>query len=141
MKRTFILAIAAPRPGPPRLRPGGLQATARSPSASLQRDSDTNSSKFLEYRDIPQGAGGVLRCSFDGKKGDFRYRFLGTDVTQKDQRYSSAADNDTVRLDGNYTGIPHNFGNGGKSLLSPVDRERLAALATRSRAPTRARSP
>jgi putative beta-barrel porin MtrB/PioB len=85
----------------------------------LQRDSDTISSKFLEYRDIPQGPVASY-LNFIGKKGDLRYRLWGADVTQKDQRYFGYIDNGTVRLDVSYTGIPHNFGNGGTSILSPT---------------------
>jgi hypothetical protein len=85
----------------------------------LQRDSDTNSSKFLEFRDIPQGPAASY-LNFIGKKGDLRYRLWGKDVTQKDQRYFGYLDNGTVRLDVSYTGIPHNFGNGGKSILGPT---------------------
>ena len=86
---------------------------------ALQRDSDTDSSKFLEYRDIPQG--GVLPyLRFEGKKGDLRWDLRAADVTQKDQRYFLRFGNKRIVLKGEYTGIPHNFGNGGKSLLGPV---------------------
>jgi Putative outer membrane beta-barrel porin, MtrB/PioB len=85
----------------------------------LQRDSDTISSKFLEYRDIPQGAVAPL-FTFDGKKGDFRYSFLGRDITQKDQLYFLNLSTGAIRIEGNWVGIPHNFGNGGKTILNPV---------------------
>ena len=87
--------------------------------AGLQKDFDTDSSKFLEYRDIPQGA--VLPAfRFQGRKGDVRYDLQGLDVTQKDQRYFGLVQNDSFRLQGTFTGIPHNFGNGGRSLLAPL---------------------
>ena len=118
MKRIFILAIA----GLGLTLPAFAQEDYTRVGFTLgveQRDSDTDSSKFLEYRDIPQGA--VLPIlSFDGKKGSFRYNFLGKDITQKDQRYLFKLQNDSIKVSGNYTGIPHNFGNGGKSLLGPV---------------------
>jgi hypothetical protein len=85
----------------------------------LQKDFDTISSKFLEYRDIPQGPVAPA-VGFMGKKGDWRYRLWGRDVTQQDQRYFGFVDNGTLRLDASYFGIPHNFGNGGKSLLGPT---------------------
>ena len=86
---------------------------------ALQRDSDTDSSKFLEYRDIPQG-GVVPYLRFEGKKGALRWDLRAADVTQKDQRYFLRLGNERLVLRGDYTGIPHNFGNGGKSLLAPV---------------------
>jgi MtrB/PioB family decaheme-associated outer membrane protein len=84
-----------------------------------QNDSDTISSKFLEYRDIPQGAvAPFFRLS--GKKGNYRYDLIGHDVTQKDQRYSGKLEASQWKVEVDYTGIPHNFGNGGKSILEPV---------------------
>ena len=61
-------------------------ATARSPSGAQQRDSDTNSSKFLEYRDIPQGGVAALPA-FRGQEGRPALGPPAADVTQKDQRY------------------------------------------------------
>ena len=89
----------------------------RSISACSRRDVDTISSKFYEYRDIPQG-GVAQYFRFKGKKGDFRYDFSGIDVTQKDQRYSGRFEGSNWKLKADYTGIPHNFGNGGKSILN-----------------------
>jgi len=85
----------------------------------LQRDSDSLSSKFLEYRDIPQGPVAPY-VSFLGKKGDLRYRIWGRDITQKDQWLFGYLRNDVIRFDASYLSIPHNFGNGGKSILSPT---------------------
>jgi Putative outer membrane beta-barrel porin, MtrB/PioB len=123
MRKHFLLAIVL----------GSLTLPAAAQDAALdkdfsygevtlgaqQRDSDTNSSKFLEYRDIPQG--GVLPyLRFEGKKGELRWDLKAADVTQKDQRYFLRFGNEHVVVKGDYTGIPHNFGNGGKSLLGPV---------------------
>src|SRR4029079_17506998 len=85
----------------------------------LQKYFDTDSSKSLWYRDLPQG--GVLPAfRFQGRKGDVRYDLQGLDVTQKDQRYFGLVEGERFRLQAGYTGIPHSFGNGGKSLLSPL---------------------
>jgi len=85
----------------------------------MQRDSDTNSAKFLEYRDLPQGP--VLPwLRLFGKKGEFRYDIVAKDITQKDQRFGAKLSNDTWRFTGSYSSIPHNFGNGGRSLLQPI---------------------
>jgi hypothetical protein len=84
-----------------------------------QRDSDTVSSKFLEYRDIPNGAVAPL-FRFQGKKGDFRYDLIGHDVSQKDQQYFGRFEGTSWAFVIDYTGIPHGFGNSGKSILEPV---------------------
>lgn len=118
MKRFLFLTIAAAGLA----LPAHAQEDFSDVSFTLgveQRDVDTDSSKFLEYRDIPQGAV-VPALRFEGKKGSFWYNFRGKDITQKDQRYLLKLENDRFRLTGDYTGIPHNFGNGGKSLLNPV---------------------
>jgi hypothetical protein len=84
-----------------------------------QRDVDTVSSKYFEYRDIPNG-GTAPWFSFQGKKGDYRYDFYGKDVTQKDQRYYGKFEGKSWVFQADYTGIPHAFGNNGKSILNVV---------------------
>jgi MtrB/PioB family decaheme-associated outer membrane protein len=84
-----------------------------------QVDSDTISSKFLEYRDLPN-AGTAPLIRFRGKKGDFRYDVWGEDISQGDQMYGAALGNDVFRFEGRYTQVPHNFGNSGKTLLTAV---------------------
>lgn len=118
MKRYFILAFAVlSLAGPAAAQEDFTDAELT--LGVLQKDFDTNSSKFLEYRDIPQGPVAPA-LSFLGKKGDWRYQVWGRDVTQKDQRYFGYVDNGTFRLEASYLGIPHSFGNGGKSLLGPT---------------------
>jgi hypothetical protein len=80
---------------------------------------DVNSSKFLEYRDIPQGAV-VPFFRFQGKKGNFRWDLAGRDVTQKDQSFFWRVEKKDIRLVGDYVEIPHNFGFGGRSILNPT---------------------
>jgi len=108
-----VLALASPLVAQEDYQHGEVELGA------LQRDASTISSKFLEYRDIPQGAV-VPLIRFQGKKGDFRYDIWGRDITQRDQRLGLFADNGTFRLKGSYVGIPHSFGNGGNSLLRPT---------------------
>jgi len=84
-----------------------------------QRDAP-DSAKFLEYRDIPQGAE-VPFFQFQGRKGASHYNFFGYGVTQKDQRYHGIFESQSWKLEANYTGIPHNFGNGGTSPLNPTN--------------------
>jgi hypothetical protein len=93
--------------------------TAKITLGLWQRDTPS-SSKFLEYRDIPQGA--VLPFfQFQGRKGDYHYDFYGYGVTQKDQQYYGVFEGKTWRFEGTYVGIPHNFGRSGKSPLNPTN--------------------
>jgi hypothetical protein len=85
-----------------------------------QRDVDTVSSKFFEYRDVPNG-GTAPYFSFKGKKGDYRWDFFGRDVTQKDQRYYGRFEGESWKFKADYVGIPHAFGNNGKSILNIVE--------------------
>ena len=81
-----------------------------------QRDVDTISSKFTEYREVPNG---VIAPSFrfQGQKHAFRYDFFGENVKQTDPRFRMRMGEDKWRLEGEYNRIPHNFGNGGHTLL------------------------
>ncbi|HXV63565.1 MAG TPA: MtrB/PioB family outer membrane beta-barrel protein [Vicinamibacteria bacterium] len=83
-----------------------------------QRDADTISSKFLEYRDIPNGAVAPY-FRLQGKKGDYRYDLIGSDVSQKDQQYFGLFEGKSWNFLFDYTGVPHAFGNGGLSILIP----------------------
>ena len=79
------------------------------------RSEDTNSSKFQEYRDIPNGF--VLPLfRLDGQKDGFRYDLFGADARERDQRYRLGLEKGWLRFDGSYQFIPHNFGNGARSL-------------------------
>jgi MtrB/PioB family decaheme-associated outer membrane protein len=81
----------------------------------IQKNVDTTSSKFLEYRDIPNGLA-LPFFRLDGQKGGFRYDLAGQFLQQSDQRYVLRLEKDWFRLDGDYNTIPHRFGNGGRSL-------------------------
>ncbi len=118
MKRTSLLALALAALAAPAFSQEDFD-DAEVTLGVLQKDFDTNSSKFLEYRDIPQGPV-APQVSFAGKKGRWRYQVMGKDVTQKDQRYFGFVDNGTVRLTAAYLSVPHNFGNGGTSILRPT---------------------
>jgi MtrB/PioB family decaheme-associated outer membrane protein len=81
----------------------------------IQKNVDTISSKFLEYRDIPNGIV-VPFFRLNGQKDGLRYDFAGQFVQQADQRYLLRVEKDWFRLDGDYNDIPHRFGNGGRTL-------------------------
>ncbi len=81
----------------------------------IQKDVDTISSKFLEYRDIPNGI--VLPYfRLNGEKEGLRYDFAGQFLQQTDQRFRLRVEKGWFRLDGDYNTIPHRFGNGGRTL-------------------------
>jgi MtrB/PioB family decaheme-associated outer membrane protein len=81
-----------------------------------QTDVDTISSKFQEYREVPEGVSlGVFRLK--GEKDGLSYDVFGQNVRQRDQRYRLRLQKDWLRVDGDYNQIPHNFGNGGRTLL------------------------
>ena len=82
-------------------------------------NSDTDSSKFMEYRDIPKGF--VLPLfRLDGQKDGFRYNLFGSDARERDQQYRLGLEKGWFRLDGSYQFIPHNFGNGARSLENNI---------------------
>lgn len=82
-----------------------------------QTDSDTISSKFMEYRDVPNG---VLApyFRFQGRKNGLLYDFLGENVKQTDQRFRIRLREVKWGLEGDYNRIPHNFGNDGRTILN-----------------------
>ena len=81
-----------------------------------QTDSNSISSKFMEYRDVPNGVIAPY-FRFQGKKNDLSYDFLGENVKQTDQRFRMRIGEDKWQVEGDYNRIPHNFGNGGHTLL------------------------
>jgi MtrB/PioB family decaheme-associated outer membrane protein len=81
-----------------------------------QVDQDTLSSKFLEYRDLPNGVTGPFFRIF-GKKGEVRYDLSGEHVQQNDQRYLFKLESSAIRVSGEFNKIPHRFGNSGRTLL------------------------
>ena len=119
MKRVIITLALAALACPVLAQDDGDFSTGRIDFGLWQKDPSNTSSKFLEYRDIPQGAT-APQLSFKGRKGDFRYDLQGYDITQKDQRYLGRAEGAGWSLKVDYVGIPHSFGNGGRSILSPV---------------------
>ena len=118
MKRlyvAFLLSLAA-SPSRAQAPPDANDfLTGEAEIGLIQKDVDTISSKFLEYRDIPNG---IVAPFFrlNGKKDDLRYDLAGQFIQQSDQRYLLRVEKGWLRLDGDYNVIPHRFGNGGKTL-------------------------
>jgi len=81
-----------------------------------QTDSDTISSKFMEYRDVPNGVVAPY-FRFQGRKSNLLYDFIGQNVKQTDQRFRMRLRDVKWTLEGDYNRIPHNFGNDGRTIL------------------------
>lgn len=118
MKRNLIISILASTLALPVFAQQDFSEGQISLGAR-QHDVDTISSKFLEYRDLPQGPVAPY-ISLKGKKGELWYGVWARDIAQDDQRLGGYLANDVVRFEASYVGIPHNFGNGGRSILSPT---------------------
>ena len=84
--------------------------------ALFQKDVNTISSKFTEYRDVPNGIV-VPFFSLRGHRGDLRYMAAGRSVRQDDQQFAFRLDHRRWTLDGDFNQIPHRFGNDGRTLL------------------------
>ena len=77
---------------------------------------DTISSKFTEYRDVPNGVTAPF-FRILGAKESFRYELVGENVQQTDQHYRFNLETSKIRIEGDYNQIPHRFGANGVSLL------------------------
>lgn len=80
-------------------------------------DLSDNSSKFQEYRGVPEG---VVAPGFHlfGETADLKYDFRGYTIKSDDQRYTLKTDFKSARLGVDFTRMPHYFGNDGRSLFT-----------------------
>jgi MtrB/PioB family decaheme-associated outer membrane protein len=82
---------------------------------------DTRSSRFDEYRDVPDGAllpfFGLSSVADQG-----RYVITGEDVGQRDVRYTIEAERGDFGINVVYDQIPHRFGNDARTLLQQTSR-------------------
>ena len=79
-------------------------------------DSDTDSSRFHEYRALPAGFF-VSRFRFAGD-GKLRYDVSGKNVLQSDARYHVLVEPWSIRIEADFQKIPHAFGNNAHTLLT-----------------------
>ena len=80
-------------------------------------DLSGDSSKFQEYREVPDGV--VAPAShFFGRTPDFSYDFRGYTIREDDLRYTLLTDFKGARVSAEYFRMPHYFGNDGLSLLT-----------------------
>jgi MtrB/PioB family decaheme-associated outer membrane protein len=80
-----------------------------------QVDSDTNSSKFQEYRDVPSGVVMPYFRLFSEQK--WRVNLVAENVLRRDGRYRLFLESEPVRFKIDYNRIPHRFGNDAHTLL------------------------
>ena len=128
--------VAPPIPGWPEsqifagFRPGPTQY--RIDFGAQRLTIDTESSKFDEYRDVPDGA--VL--AFFGLSSitdSGRYVITGEDVGQRDARYTVEAERGDFGINVVYDQIPHRFGNDARTLLEQTSRGRFEISDTLQR--------
>jgi MtrB/PioB family decaheme-associated outer membrane protein len=146
-------AVATQAPGQPGAAPPGATPPAQPatpdvaaepggvmpPAFSLGRvdfalqgvETDTRSSKFYEYRDLPTGPlPSYLRLA--GRRG-LLYDVIAEDALQDDARYRASAESRSHAFDASYALIPHRFGNDARSLLEDTGRGVLSVSDTLQR--------
>jgi len=80
-----------------------------------QADPDTDSSKFEEYRDVPNGV--VIPFFQLLGEGKWRYNLVAENALRSDGRYRLFVETEPVRVKLDYNRIPHRFGNNARTLL------------------------
>jgi MtrB/PioB family decaheme-associated outer membrane protein len=91
-------------------------------------ETDTRSSKFREYREVPTGP--VLPSLRFAGDAPFPYDVSAARVLEDDGQYYARAQPGDFDLVGSYQRIPHRFGNDSRSLLEDVGRGTLAMSDT-----------
>ncbi|MEO8349207.1 MAG: MtrB/PioB family outer membrane beta-barrel protein, partial [Acidobacteriota bacterium] len=95
-------------------------------------DVDSDSSKFREYRELPNGPVLTFLRLFGEQK--VRYDVIVENGFENDARYRVFADVGPIRIAGDYNLIPHRFGNDGHTLLHETSRGVLVIDDTIQRA-------
>ncbi len=78
---------------------------------------DVGSSKFEEYRDVPEGVS-VPCFSLFSTSDKVDFQLYGNNVSRDDQRYNGWFNTSAFDLDFDYNETPHNMGNNGRSIFS-----------------------
>lgn len=95
-------------------------------------DTDTESSKIEEYREIPEGFNLPFFRLYG--RGALRYHILGKDLGEDDQHLFAEIDGSWLGLELDYTEIPHRLGNDGVSILHRTSRSSWEMSDTLQRA-------
>jgi MtrB/PioB family decaheme-associated outer membrane protein len=128
---TLGLALSVAAEDPPALKketpaspaPAASPAAELPPAFSLRRidfgvqgvETDTNSSRFQEYRDVPNGIVIPFVRFAGGEK--VRYDVTAKNVLQSDARYRVRLQPGSFGIEAEFIKIPHRFGNSGVTLL------------------------
>ena len=108
---------AAPAPEAAEMEPA---FTLRRIDFGLQGvETDTDSSRFQEYRDVPTGI--VIPFARFAGDGKVPYDVTAENVLQNDARYRVRLDPGSIGLEAEFIKIPHRFGNDARSLLQPTE--------------------
>lgn len=87
-------------------------------SAALQGfDVDTNSSKFEEYRDVPEGIAGPDFRIFN-RSDSVRILATGERIGEDDRRFDLSVEHRAIAVEAFFDQIPHRLGNDAKSVLT-----------------------
>lgn len=124
-----LLGQADPPPAaPPTPASSGVFTLGQIDFGLQAADADTDSSKFREYRDVPNG----VVIPFFRLFGEQKYRFdlWAQNVRQDDARYHLLVERGPVRVEADYNKIIHRLGNDGHTLLEEVARGVLAMSDT-----------
>jgi MtrB/PioB family decaheme-associated outer membrane protein len=78
-------------------------------------ETDTSSSRFQEYRDVPNGI--VIPFARFAGDSKFPYDVVAENVLQRDARYRLRLQPGSFGIEAEYIKIPHRFGNDGVTLL------------------------
>jgi hypothetical protein len=78
---------------------------------------DVASSKFQEYRVVPKGVSMPV-FGVQGSANGNQYALFGSNISQRDQRYTGWLDLSALGVAFDYNQIPHNMGNNGRTLFS-----------------------
>jgi hypothetical protein len=79
--------------------------------------SDVSSSKFTEYREVPQGFS-VPSFNIAGSQKGIDFAFYGEKVRQTDQRFSGYSEFTWFGVAFDYNQTPHNMGNDGRVIFA-----------------------
>lgn len=83
---------------------------------------DPRSSKFLEYRDVPEGLSGPS-FRFGTERGTTTIRLSGANLSQEDLFVRAYIDSPLIRADILYDQVPHRFGFDAKSIETRAARD------------------
>ena len=78
---------------------------------------DIASSKFQEYRIVPNGLSAPA-FSLQGRHGENDYAVFAQNISQRDQRYTAWGGTGWLGVSFDYNQIPHAFGNDGHSIMN-----------------------